>query len=146
MRNYAILVGIDQQNAELLINGQRQTMALEALGQRWTGSFTLVWHKPSRFETAIAEGSSGPLVTWLAQQFSQLDQQAQALAEDLFNARLSQRVMIFQRNHALKDDGVVGLKTLLKLNEAMGIETTTLSDATTQTTAANQPRVEGGVL
>ena len=57
---------------------------------------------------------------WLAQTFATLDGQAQPLAQDEFNAALEARVRLFQRQFKLRDDGVVGLKTLLKLNTVRG--------------------------
>ena len=46
------------------------------------------------------------------------------LAENQFNAALKERVTLFQRQHQLEDDGVVGVRTLLKLNEQLGIDMT----------------------
>ena len=53
-----------------------------------------------------------------------LDDQSAALADHQFNAALKERVTLFQRRHGLEDDGVVGVKTLLKLNEQLGIDIT----------------------
>ncbi|NND67258.1 MAG: general secretion pathway protein GspA, partial [Halioglobus sp.] len=46
------------------------------------------------------------------------------LASELFNEHLEERVRLFQREHALQSDGVVGQQTLLKLNEALGLALT----------------------
>ena len=56
--------------------------------------------------------------------FARLDGQPQALADTTFNAPLQQRVRLFQRQQGLEDDGVVGVQTLLKLNELLGIDVT----------------------
>ena len=47
-----------------------------------------------------------------------------ALAGNRFSPALATRVRLFQREHALEDDAVVGLQTLLKLNEALDIDPT----------------------
>ena len=56
--------------------------------------------------------------------FAQLDGQDTGLAKNVFNAALKARVVLFQRQHNLEDDGVVGVRTLLKLNEQLGIDMT----------------------
>ena len=59
-----------------------------------------------------------------AQLFAQLDGQQQALADRQFTPALQQRVTLFQKEHGLEDDGVVGRQTLLKLNEQLEIDIT----------------------
>ena len=56
--------------------------------------------------------------------FAQLDGQSLPLATRRFNAALEQRVRIFQRQNSLREDGFVGVMTLLKLNELLAIDTT----------------------
>jgi general secretion pathway protein A len=60
----------------------------------------------------------------VAQLFAQLDKQPQPLAGTRFNRALEQRVRMFQKQHALIDDGLVGVQTLLKLNEQLGVDVT----------------------
>jgi general secretion pathway protein A len=63
-------------------------------------------------------------VAQVAALFARLDGQPQALAGTRFTPALQTRVRLFQREHALEDDGVVGMQTLLRLNEALGIDLT----------------------
>jgi len=56
--------------------------------------------------------------------FARLDGRERALTVEEFNAPLEQRVRLFQRRYGLKDDGVVGMQTLLVLNEQLGIDVT----------------------
>ena len=60
------------------------------------------------------------MVAWLAQEFARLDGQPRPLTQDSFTAELDTRVRLFQRQFNLRDDGVVGMKTLLKLGEVRG--------------------------
>jgi general secretion pathway protein A len=60
----------------------------------------------------------------VAELFARLDDQPRALTDDTFNRALQQRVRLFQREQGLEDDGVVGVQTLLKLNERLGIDIT----------------------
>jgi general secretion pathway protein A len=63
-------------------------------------------------------------VAQVASLFARLDGQQQALAGNRFSPALQTRVRLFQREQGLEDDGVVGVQTLLKLNEALGIDLT----------------------
>lgn len=128
MQAYATLIAIDNNQAVLSHNGKITTLPLSLIGEIWTGDFIFIW-QPVEFYTApFSEDYNGPIVKWLAQQFSEIDGQENLLADQTFNAALSQRVKIFQKNNQLTADGVVGLKTLLKLNEKLGLATTLVAN------------------
>jgi general secretion pathway protein A len=63
-------------------------------------------------------------VAQVAELFARLDGQPQPLTGTRFNLTMETRVRLFQRKYALKEDGVVGMQTLLKLNEVLGIDPT----------------------
>lgn len=97
------------------------------LGPSWTGGYSLLWHPPDGFFSPLSMGDNSPAVAQVAALFARLDGQPQALAGTRFSPGLQTRVRLFQREHALDDDGVVGLQTLLKLNEVLGIDPTAAS-------------------
>ena len=97
---------------------------LAQIAPMWTGDYTYLWHPPAGFNRPIALGDSGPVVGEVARLFARLDQQTTALAQERFNRALDQRVRLFQRNNGLADDGVVGERTLLKLNEQLSVDVT----------------------
>ncbi|MEH6557589.1 MAG: AAA family ATPase [Oceanicoccus sp.] len=136
---YAVLIHIDNQQATLSYNGEKIDVPLALLGELWTGDFTIIWHPADSYENPFSENFRGPVVTWLAEKFAQLDGQSQLLSHEEFNAVLAERVKIFQRSHQLQDDGVVGLMTLLKLNEQLGVAKT-LNPTNVQNTVS----AEGG--
>ena len=94
------------------------------LGSSWSGGYRLLWHPPEGFSGPLSLGDDSPVVAQVAALFARLDGQPQALAGNRFSPALETRVRLFQREHALEDDAVVGLQTLLKLNEALGIDPT----------------------
>ncbi|MDO6747152.1 ExeA family protein [Gilvimarinus sp. 1_MG-2023] len=125
-RAYGVLTAIDKENAELLdASGKPHSVALAELGARWNGQVLYLWHKPPGYNSgaAVGVGDRGPLVRWLAQAFAQLDGQAKPLAELKFTQALADRLKIFQRKHGLTVDGILGQKTILRLNERLGIDT-----------------------
>jgi general secretion pathway protein A len=90
----------------------------------WTGRYRFYWHPPGGFERALSLGDSSSTVAEVAGLFARLDGQQEPLAGEQFSSALQERVWLFQRDHGLNPDGVVGVQTLLKLNEQLGIDAT----------------------
>lgn len=116
---FTTLVGLNPTHAEIIKQGKKQQVSLKELGPLWTGEFILLWQPPPHYKDPINLGDTSPAVSWLAEKFALLDQQKAPLATDTFNQALQKRVIIFQQTHQLSHDGVVGLKTLLKINEQL---------------------------
>ena len=121
-----MLLGIEGRTATVLANDSTNDSVAEAslaeLGPSWTGGYRFLWRPPSGFTGPVSIGDVSPVVAEVAQLFAQLDGQRESLATNTFNAALEQRVVLFQRQHNLEDDGVVGMQTLLKLNELLAID------------------------
>jgi general secretion pathway protein A len=117
----AVLVGISGENGLLLFQGEEVEFPLADLAPLWRGEFLIFWQPPQYYSEPLGLGDRGPMVGWLAREFARLDGQQRPLAEDEFNAALDARVRLFQRQFRLLDDGVVGMKTLLRLNSARGV-------------------------
>ncbi len=118
--SYAVLVAVEDDHGVLRSGLGEQRVPLSVIGPQWRGDFELIWQPPGDYAGPVSLGDSGPVVAWLAQAFASLDGQSQPLAGEEFNAALEARVRLFQRQFKLRDDGVVGLKTLLKLNAVRG--------------------------
>ena len=119
-RVYEVLLSLSQERAGLWRDGSVIELPIAELATRWQGEFTLLWQPPPGFSQPLSEGDRSPVVGWLAREFASLDGQDQPLAEEQFNAPLATRVKYFQRQFGLDDDGVVGVKTLLKLQQVRG--------------------------
>ncbi len=123
LQRFVTLIAIVDDQAVVSYHGESLTLPLVELGQQWTGEFLFFWLSNQYYAGSFGLNAHGPMVTWLADQFAKLDGQSSPLANNLFNQALEQRVVMFQQANALTADGVVGLKTLLKLNEHLGIAT-----------------------
>ena len=119
-----LLLGISASQAWVSADKGVESVALAGLGPLWTGRYNLLWRPPPGFKSPVALGDRSPVVAEIASLFAQLDGQESALARNQFNDALNERVIIFQRQHKLAADGVVGQRTLLKLNEQLGIDLT----------------------
>lgn len=123
-RSYAVLIGVQGEKA-LVIDGKnkRQIITLEELGPLWTGNVFYLWKKPKDYSEPLGLGSSNATVAEIAAQFALLDAQPTPLTKRRYNKALKERVTIFQREHQLTADGILGERTLMKLNEALGLST-----------------------
>lgn len=119
---YAVIIGLDKTHA-ILINSREQRIAtpLAEIGEQWTGQTMYLWHKPKSYIKPTAYGTSSPLVGWVAQQFSLIDRQTIPLAHEDFTITLRERIKIFQTQYGLESDGIIGARTIMKLNEALGL-------------------------
>jgi general secretion pathway protein A len=120
----ALLLGIEGARAWVWTEAGVAQVSLAELAPYWTGRYRFLWHPPPGFVKPLAVGDDSPVVAAVAQLFAQLDNQPQPLAGTRFNRALEQRVRMFQKQHVLIDDGMVGVQTLLKLNEQLGIDVT----------------------
>jgi general secretion pathway protein A len=120
----AVFLGSNGRSAWFATSGDVVEVQLAELGPAWTGRYRLLWHPPTGFMRPLGIGDNSPAVAQVALLFAQLDGQQQPLAGTRFAPALEARVRLFQRKHELEDDGVVGMQTLLKLNEALGIDPT----------------------
>lgn len=122
-----VLLGIEGRSAWVANSSGIEFVKLAEIGPLWNGGYRFLWHRPKGFERLLAEGDSSPAVGEVAQLFARLDGQARALTANRFNEALKQRVMLFQGAQGLEADGVIGVQTLLKLNDALGIDTSAVA-------------------
>ena len=119
-----LLLGIEGRAAWVLAEQGVAKVDLAEIGPLWTGRYRFLWHPPRDFERPLSIGDNNLVVAEVANLFARLDGQQQSLAGQRFNEALQRRVRLFQREHSLEDDGVIGVQTLLKLNEQLQIDAT----------------------
>ncbi len=123
--SHAVLVGLQNSHALLLDNsGKRQIVSLDMIGPLWTGDVFYAWKKPKDFDKPLSYGDKNDIVAEVSQQFALLDAQSRPLTKNRYNSALRDRVKLFQKEHSLKDDGILGERTLMKLHESLGLSTT----------------------
>lgn len=101
-------------------DGKPSTWQMFQLGQYWSGKTELLWQPPNSYTPLLNPGDRSPFVRWVANSFAKLDSQSEPLAEFEYNQPLERRVMFFQTNHGLSANGIIGLDTILKLNDSLG--------------------------
>jgi general secretion pathway protein A len=121
---YVPIVGLSASYAKILTPDGIKQLPILALDKHWLGEFIYLWQPPKGFTNNIYFDSDGALVDWLANAFATIDNRDEVLAKTQFNSLLKKRVMLFQRENNLTEDGIAGIETLLKLNERLGIAVT----------------------
>lgn len=122
--HYLAITGMSDTHAQVLSPKGIELIALTELRRQWSGEFIYLWQPPKGFKDSIFFNSRVELVNWLADAFAKMDGRKERLASEEYNSLLRQRVMLFQRDHQLEEDGIAGVETLLKLNEKLGVAIT----------------------
>jgi general secretion pathway protein A len=129
--NYALLTGLDDKNASLVLSGASYKLPLTELAKSWRGDYSTLRRAPS----ASGESRVGDRLdnTWLIAQLSQvpgidsLTDLAPSANLTQQTPRLRQAIETFQVLQGLKSDGQVGALTLMQLNRATGLKEPQLS-------------------
>ncbi len=133
-----LLLGMEGADGYVSSDSGVALVSLAELGPLWTGRFFFLWHPPGGFATPLAVGDRSPVVLHIAELFSRLDGQDAVLSKERFSNRLKERVVLFQKQHELEADGVIGVRTLLKLNEQLRIDLTAQAARTHLETTADE--------
>ncbi|MCD9457478.1 AAA family ATPase [Marinibactrum halimedae] len=116
-RTFVAMRFLNDNEATLIAGQQTGSWSLFELGRFWTGNFTILWQPPMHYREMTQVGDTSPFVTWVANSFAMIDGQQDALTHNRFNDALAQRVAMFQEENGLDADGIVGIKTVLRLND-----------------------------
>lgn len=119
LRHPATLIGLGENTATLAIGVREYVYPLDEIDRLWEGSFILFWKPP--FEARqISFGDRGENINWIREALDILEKKASDPdASDLFDESLRHRVVAFQREQSLIQDGVVGRETLMKITQIL---------------------------
>ena len=121
---YAVLVGLNERTATLLVAAELHTVRLVSLAKLWRGDFATYWQAPMGYNSDLRDGTSGPVIDHLAHQLSLLDGTSTSIAssvQQVLNTALRDRVRAFQRSQGLIPDGRPGPMTFMHLDSAAGV-------------------------
>ncbi|MCE9658047.1 MAG: AAA family ATPase [Burkholderiales bacterium] len=117
-----LLLGLRDDTATLLAQGQPQRVSLAALTKLWQGEFGTLWRMPPGYTTALAEGATGPLVDRLATQLAGLAGEPAPPPRQTMDSGLRAKVVRFQTANGLSAVGKAGPTTFMQLNRATGVD------------------------
>lgn len=120
-RRFAVVTAIDGRTATLALGDSEIAAGVDALQVLWSGEFLVLWEPLPGVRPSLRSGMRGRDVAWLRGRLAEiLGQHADLENADLFDERLKERVIAFQKNHRLKRDGIVGTMTQIQLAGAIG--------------------------
>jgi len=122
-KRHALLVGMDHGYPVLRSSrGLDSTYRLEDMLNYWQGYYMILWKTPlTGGMNGIYPGQSSPNVLWLREQLGRIDgEDSREVAKpQFFDWQLVNRVKKFQRDHHLVQDGIVGPKTIIYLQNSL---------------------------
>ena len=125
---HATLVGLGKSQAQLKLANREIQLPIKDLHQYWYGHYTLLWRQPPGYQRAIHPGHIGEDVIWLSQKLNLLSEGTKVPEQTLYEDQLLHRVRQFQLAQGLVADGIVGVQTLIHINNATGLKAPVLSD------------------
>jgi general secretion pathway protein A len=125
---YALLTGLTDTQANLMIGGSPYSVSLIALARHFQGDFVTLWKVPAGFREKIKRGDQGEDIDWMGAQLAKLNGGAAPAVNQPFDLEMIRQIREFQSAQGLQADGVAGPKTLMQLNRA---------------TDSNEPRLHG---
>jgi len=115
---YATLKEINENEAKLVIAGKEQVVSLSQLERYWNGDYQFFWTRPEGYFQPIMPGDSGRAVLWLSRRMLKINNHLDMTPHDYYDDALMEQIKAFQLDHGLDNDGIVGLKTLIHINQA----------------------------
>jgi len=119
---YLVLTAMTANNVTLGHPEGSHQMPRAKLKQILSGGYILVWQPPPTGTPIISAGSSGEPVRWLRKLLSRVPELGVADTESgIFDAAMGAALRRFQVKYGLNPDGIAGPKTLIQLNNAVGM-------------------------
>jgi general secretion pathway protein A len=128
----ATLVALDRETATLAVAGHKYSFPISEIDQVWDGSAILLWKPPFPPPYQFGPKTQGDKVIWVRRALDTLEKKpAAGTLSSVYDDELRRRILIFQRNRSLIQDGCVGNETLVRLTLALeGANAPSLSSGT----------------
>jgi len=120
--HYGVIRFISHGYAIIQLEQQQWRVSLSELKHHMQGKITLIWSRPPGFQKDIQQGDRGKAVAWLITQLDRIQgtmippRHVEEM-DDLLVARLKD----FQSSQGLPADGIAGVRTLMRINEQIGL-------------------------
>jgi general secretion pathway protein A len=115
---HAVVRAIDGDRVTLDVAGRRVAAERKRLIYYWSGKYVILWRPPEPYRRVMTRGQRGEDIAWLRARLADVLGLPAGTGAAAFDAELEELVMTFQRSRYLKEDGVVGPRTLIHINTA----------------------------
>ncbi len=114
--HYVVVAGMDDQSAQLQIDGQRRRIARQVLDRYWFGHFLVLWHPPRPDTITLEPGMFNRDVAWLRESLTRIrNLSIEGAIDNHYDAKLQEQVTRYQQSQQLTADGIVGPLTFIAL-------------------------------
>jgi len=121
-KRYGLLIGVARDGLPVIRFNDDYIVQLDDLMSYWKGYYLTLWKPPYAEIQDIHPGYFSDDVLWLRQQLESINGKAYtAIRPRLYDKALQQRIKAFQRQHQLFEDGIVGPKTIIHLQNSMPV-------------------------
>jgi len=112
----AVLSRLDGADLVVDVAGVSRRWSVAGLREGWHGDYTVVWRAPFGAGDLLSSGSRGPAVAWLRERLAGWQGAGAPVgAAASFDAALGRQVREFQMSEGIEPDGIVGLRTMVRL-------------------------------
>ena len=119
-KRYAVLTGIQQSQSMVQLHGDRAFPLADML-KFWNGYYLILWKSPRPDMKKLYPAQSSDGVLWLRQQLNVINgTQERVNNPRFFDEALKKRVINFQHQNHLIEDGVAGAQTIIHLDNISG--------------------------
>ncbi|MBT7408888.1 MAG: AAA family ATPase [Methylococcales bacterium] len=115
--SYLYVKSVGEKMVEIIMNNHPFSFPKYEIEPYWLGEFLVLWKAPVIQSIPLKLGLNSESVIWLRKQFDLIDKKDVKNKDysQIFDDKLKQIVMIFQKQHHLKPDGIVGKNTLFQI-------------------------------
>jgi general secretion pathway protein A len=118
---YVALTELQQEKAIVESGHETRTVDVKEIEKRWRGYYSLLWEVPPGYQGDIYPGSKGIDIAWLDMQLAAIQgRKAHKKKVPVYDGDLVGQVRNFQLSEGLDQDGTVGPRTIIHLNNAAG--------------------------
>jgi general secretion pathway protein A len=118
---HALLSALKDETASVTVGSETRSVGIGEIARRWTGDFLLLWRPPAGFAAELPPGSRGEIVKWLDRRLAQAQGgAAEPTGATAYDDRLVKQVKQFQVAAGLTPDGILGWRTIVRLDDATG--------------------------
>ena len=120
-RLHAVVSSFDEDSVTLRVGEREIVIEPDTITPHWSGEFLVLWKAPEVYIRHMRTGMTGPDIDWLGSRLAEIDGGTVQTGEAaVFDEAMKQRVVTFQRERGLEVDAVVGPRTMIQLNIAVG--------------------------
>jgi len=115
---YATITALYENEVIVIIAGEEQAISVSELLSHWKGDFSFFWNTPDGYYEPIMPGDSGKVILWLSRRMQEISKNSGINQRSYYDKVLVNLVKAFQVSEGLTGDGIVGIKTLIHINQA----------------------------